>query len=192
MDRGLAAQVGPPHPALSFSPVGPAALGLPAIGLHAVAARGFLPEAGGPGVSPVLPSFPSLPYLGIYCPPVPHCPSFLWVPEQLLCLQSDIWDFYRPWLLGPTLPQLVRAGPGPRVGDEAEKAAPVGLPPKPASLFHSALGRCSWVWVSLPWMPCPRWSWASWRWPWVLQGSCYWLEACFCCWDPSGTQNISP
>ncbi|KAF6074884.1 hypothetical protein HJG60_009303 [Phyllostomus discolor] len=84
-------------------------MGLPPIRICAVATSGFLPEAEEPRISPSLPSFPCLSHLGISSPPVTHCPSLLWVPEQLLCLQSDLWGFYRPWLLGPTLPQLVDA-----------------------------------------------------------------------------------
>lgn len=99
-------------PHLPFSPVGPAAVGLPPIRLRAVATSGFLPEAGGPRVSPALPRVPSVPHLGVPSAPVAHCPCLLRVPEQLLCLQSDIWDSHGPWLLGPPLPQLVRRGLG--------------------------------------------------------------------------------
>lgn len=68
----------PPQPVcLHFSSVGPAAVGLPPIRLHAVATSGFLPEAGQPGLSHALPIFPTSPHVGIPSPPVTHCPSLL-------------------------------------------------------------------------------------------------------------------
>lgn len=146
-------------PRVPSSLAGPAAVGLPSIRICAVATSGFLPEAGEPRISPSLPSFPCLSHLGIPSPPVTHCPSLLWVPEQLLCLQSDLWSFYRPWLLGPTLPQLVRVGSWVKVR-EVEGAEGWASQPSLLSLLTSlsllSLGRCSWVWVPLQWMPCPR------------------------------------
>lgn len=121
-------------PCLPFSSVGPVAVGLPPIWLHAVATSGFLPEAGEPRISPALPGFSSSLQLGILPLPVTHCPSLLWVPEQLLFLQPDIWGFHRPWLLGPTLPELVRArdwtaeGLGDTEGKEGSVSQPCLLP----------------------------------------------------------------
>lgn len=144
---------------LPFSPVGPAALGLSPIRLCAVATSGFLPEAGGPRISPSLSSFPSSSHFGVPSPPVTHCPSLLWIPEKLLCLQSDIWGLYRPWLLGPTLPQLVSQVLGRGTGKlKWRRAGPLSLPSEaclPLLFTLLALGRCSLVWVPLQWIPCP-------------------------------------
>lgn len=137
---------------LSFSPVGPAAVGLPPIGLRAVAAGGFLPEAEGPGLSPALPRFHSSPHPGVPSPPVPHCPSLLWVPDQFLCPQSDVWGFHGPWLLGRTLPQLVRARAGPGLWEWAwgEPGLPVFLPNLLPCLSHSACPRSMLLGVGTP------------------------------------------
>lgn len=96
-------------PLLLFSPAEPVAVGLFTVWLHAMAASGFLSGAAGPRICPRLPGFCSSPHLGISSPSFTNCSSLLWVPEQLLCLQPDLWGSHRPWLLGSTLPLLVRS-----------------------------------------------------------------------------------
>lgn len=152
------AQVGPGwpiSPASFASPVGPVAVGLLTIWLHAVATSGFLSEAAGPRLSPLLPGFRPSPHLGIFPPSVTYCPSILWVPEQLLCLQSDIWGSHRPWLLGPALPLLVRTKDLGR--SQWRRPEPLSLPFLSLFTFFFlnllAVGQCFWEWAPLQWMP---------------------------------------
>lgn len=140
-------------PALPLPPGESVVVGLSTIWLHAMATSGFRSEAAEPGISPPLPGFLSSRYLGLFPPFLTNCPSLLWVPE-LLCLQSDIRGSHRPWLLGPTLPLLVRT-------KDLERSKRRRLGPSASFLslltffFFNLLdlGQCFWEWASLQWKP---------------------------------------